>query len=320
MERSTRGRKRCAVRYAFLAHLAVGVVLEDKLQLHGISLQNLVAHFPIASEALDEMLTPTHSKFTALVVFPGQSGEHEERGHDELVRDFKIRFKKQKVEKRLQKHTGPGNEPAMSLREDVEMRTAVGSGDVERGEEDDTVPRVAANRLDDLQTLLEGMVVQLPPVAAGNLHTDGADQEAASCMVCLDTMGTNSRITRLPCQHMLHHDCAMDWLHARIKQFLPGRCPACNSLVVVPKAPEPQPPEPVIKISRSFYAWLLCVLVGACIVMATTVAFSSNENSSWSLPKRDPKNGTRCSWSGNCVKIDPPADTSAARPVDGQRP
>jgi hypothetical protein len=230
-----------------------------------------------------------------------------------------------------------GGAPAFErMREGVEMvvRDVEGGDsmrDVEGGEEEeeeDDVPKVAANRPGELRQLLESMAVQrlslLAPSTSGSEgdrspRADGEDEEEDLCTVCLETMGPDSRATRLPCQHKFHHECALDWFSTRLDQLLPGRCPSCNALVVSPKAPEPQLPAPPAKISRAFYGWILCLIVGATLVMAAIVALSSNENSSWALPKRE-SNGTRCSWSGNCVKIDPPANATAAVPADGQPP
>lgn len=59
--------------------------------------------------------------------------------------------------------------------------------------------------------------------AISNLQTFKADMELAdSCSICLDTMGLNQELARLPCGHCFHNACIVTWLPSSLT------CPLCK--------------------------------------------------------------------------------------------
>ena len=61
----------------------------------------------------------------------------------------------------------------------------------------------------------------LPPFAYA-AAAPGAAGEVDSCVVCLDPLRDGEAVQRLPCGHVFHHPCVLDWV--RLKQT----CPLCK--------------------------------------------------------------------------------------------
>jgi len=96
-----------------------------------------------------------------------------------------------------------------------------------------TVPRVAVDRLGDLDVLLAKSAVRLAAADLLLLRDEGTD-DGTPCMVCLESMLEGQDLTRLPCRHLFHKQCTLDWMSHRIRSSLPGCCPSCNLQIVLP--------------------------------------------------------------------------------------
>lgn len=49
------------------------------------------------------------------------------------------------------------------------------------------------------------------------------------CSICLDTYTQENRPAALPCGHIFHHACILDWLSTRNHSALPSGCPLCKA-------------------------------------------------------------------------------------------
>jgi len=96
-----------------------------------------------------------------------------------------------------------------------------------------TVPRVAVDRLGDLHVLLAKSSVRLAAADLLLLSGEGTE-DGTPCMVCLESMLEGQDLTRLPCCHLFHKQCTLDWMSHRIRSSLPGCCPSCNLQIVLP--------------------------------------------------------------------------------------
>ena len=55
------------------------------------------------------------------------------------------------------------------------------------------------------------------------------ENNAEKCTICLEDLVTGSELTRMPCNHMFHGDCIVEWLKKRVtcplcRFELPGEC------------------------------------------------------------------------------------------------
>ena len=90
--------------------------------------------------------------------------------------------------------------------------------------------------------MLESMVVTLPALADGGPEAPHPQQ---LCSICLGGLAADgeakapeARLLRLPCGHLFHYDCGLQWLGAH------ESCPECRALVSAPEQQQQQPGTP----------------------------------------------------------------------------
>ncbi|KAM7523300.1 hypothetical protein LguiA_013202 [Lonicera macranthoides] len=89
--------------------------------------------------------------------------------------------------------------------------------------------------------------IQFTPTAASfieslreyRITSDTLKFYSKGCVICLDSFAVNGKAIRLPCQHVYHRDCIVEWLNQR------NVCPLCMR-----KLPEEKKPEPSSKRRR----------------------------------------------------------------------
>lgn len=57
--------------------------------------------------------------------------------------------------------------------------------------------------------------------------TEFGDRIEETCAICLGCFGTTEKLLLLPCGHLLHYDCVIQWLHLRLT------CPVCRCPVAL---------------------------------------------------------------------------------------
>ena len=98
----------------------------------------------------------------------------------------------------------------------------------------------------ELAPFLDSEIWQAPlsPVETprhGNSATPGIVEQ---CPVCLEELLEGCFVSRFPCRHVLHFECACTWLSSRICAGNSGTCPLCNCVVCTPvfAGPASHPP------------------------------------------------------------------------------
>ena len=88
------------------------------------------------------------------------------------------------------------------------------------------------------------------PCAAGGRERNQAratppPQQQQLCSICLGGLAADgedkapeARLLRLPCGHLFHYDCGLQWLGAH------ESCPECRALVSAPEQQQQQPGTP----------------------------------------------------------------------------
>lgn len=69
---------------------------------------------------------------------------------------------------------------------------------------------------------------------ADSLHLVLAPDES-TCVICLVNMGDEDVCCRLPCMHVFHKDCILDWwMHPRKRSKTMLQCPSCRQRAATP--------------------------------------------------------------------------------------
>ena len=68
--------------------------------------------------------------------------------------------------------------------------------------------------------------------AAG--HSSVFGDKKAQCSVCLEEFRNGDLVTRFPCGHCIHHNCAIAWIKSRIEHYQIATCPMCKFVVCTP--------------------------------------------------------------------------------------
>lgn len=87
-------------------------------------------------------------------------------------------------------------------------------------------------RARELSSSFSGLILciaaQLPRVTVNADDVAVRDNEKPACAVCKDEFSIGDGALRLPCAHLYHEDCVVQWLKNT------GTCPICRKVVEQP--------------------------------------------------------------------------------------